>query len=61
MAGSARKRPSAAKKADSRRQVEELTEHIGEGLRTMFQDVVSEPVPERFQKLLDDLERKGSE
>jgi hypothetical protein len=53
-AGSKRppKRPDAKKSAV-------LSEHIGRELRTMFEDVVAEPVPERFQKLLEELESKS--
>ena len=36
----------------------QISEHIGRELRSMFEDVVSEPVPERFQKLLEELEQK---
>lgn len=39
----------------------ELGEQIGHKLREMFDDVVTEPVPEKFQKLLEELERKSSE
>jgi hypothetical protein len=38
----------------------ELGEQIGHKLREMFNDVVTEPVPEKFQKLLEELERKSS-
>jgi hypothetical protein len=37
-----------------------MHEHIGRQLRNMFEDVVAQPVPERLQKLLDELERKRS-
>ena len=37
-----------------------IGDHIGKELRAMFDDVVSEPVPEKFQNLLDELERKQS-
>ena len=43
------------------RKAAELGEHIGKELRAMFQDVVAEPVPEKFQKLLEELERKHSD
>lgn len=52
------KRPQAPKTPDKAKKSEELTSHIGRGLRVMFDDVLSEPVPERFQKLLDELEQK---
>lgn len=35
-----------------------IHEHIGRQLKAMFDEVVSEPVPERFQKLLEELARK---
>ena len=38
----------------------ELSKFIGRELRAMFDDVVAEPVPEKFQKLLAELERKYS-
>lgn len=37
-----------------------IHEHIGRQLRSMFEDVVAQPVPERLKKLLDELERKPS-
>jgi hypothetical protein len=36
----------------------EVGERIGRELRAMFEDVVAEPVPEKFRRLLDELERK---
>jgi hypothetical protein len=38
----------------------ELGEQIGHELRAMFNDVVTEPVPEKFRVLLEELERKSS-
>jgi hypothetical protein len=35
-------------------------EHIGRQLRGIFDEVVTQPVPEKFRKLLDELERKQS-
>lgn len=35
-----------------------LNTHIGRELRAMFDDVVAQPVPEKFQELLEELERK---
>jgi hypothetical protein len=32
--------------------------HIGHQLRTVYVEVVNEPVPDRFVRLLEDLERK---
>jgi hypothetical protein len=37
-----------------------LSEHIGRELRSMFDGVVAEPVPDRFRELLDALEKKQS-
>jgi anti-sigma factor NepR-like protein len=36
----------------------ELGEQIGHTLKAMFEDVVAEPVPEKFRQLLEQLERK---
>ena len=36
----------------------EIGERIGRELRAMFEDVVAEPVPEKFRALLEKLERK---
>jgi len=36
----------------------ELRAHIGRQLRAMFDEVLGEPVPDRFGKLLEELERK---
>jgi hypothetical protein len=36
-----------------------VRERIGHQLRALFEDVVAEPVPERFQTLLDELARKS--
>jgi hypothetical protein len=38
----------------------ELGEQIGHKLREMFNDVVTEPVPEKFRLLLEELEHKSS-
>jgi hypothetical protein len=38
----------------------ELGEQIGHRLREMFNDAVTEPVPEKFRQLLEELERKSS-
>jgi hypothetical protein len=35
-----------------------LQDHIGRQLRAIYQDIVSQPVPERFLELLDKLENK---
>jgi hypothetical protein len=39
---------------------DELGEQIGHRLKAMFQDVVAEPVPEKFRQLLEELERKSA-
>jgi hypothetical protein len=46
-------KPPTTKSPDKDKRREQLGEHIGRELRAMFEDVVSEPVPERFQKLLE--------
>lgn len=51
--------PQKADKADAPDKAPaQISEHIGRELRSMFEDVVSEPVPERFRKLLEELEKK---
>jgi len=37
----------------------ELGQQIGHKLKTMFTDLVAEPVPEKFRQLLEELERKS--
>lgn len=37
----------------------QLGERIGHRLKSMFDDLVAEPVPEKFQRLLEELERKS--
>jgi len=37
-----------------------MHEHIGDQLKAMFDEVVTQPVPDRLRKLLEDLERKQS-
>jgi hypothetical protein len=32
--------------------------HIGRHLRALYDDIVEQPVPERFRKLLEELEQK---
>jgi hypothetical protein len=36
-----------------------MRDHLGAQLRTMFQEIVTEPLPDRFQRLLNELARKG--
>ena len=52
--------PRRRKSAPRSRLPREIGRQIGEKLRTMFDDVLTEPVPERFRKLLEELERKSS-
>jgi Anti-sigma factor NepR len=53
--------PSAAPKKSSAAEPKgaEISNQIGGKLRAMFDDVVAEPVPERFHKLLEELQRKS--
>ncbi len=39
----------------------ELQDHIGMQLRAVYNEILSEPVPERFLKLLEELERKQAD
>jgi anti-sigma factor NepR-like protein len=39
----------------------DLQAHIGRQLRAVYDEVVSEAVPDRFLRLLEELERKQSE
>ncbi len=52
--------PAPAKKPGNPDKAALVSEHIGRELRAMFDDVVAEPVPERFQKLLEELDKKQS-
>ena len=36
----------------------QMAEYIGRGLRSMFDGVVAEPVPEKLRQLLEELEAK---
>jgi hypothetical protein len=38
----------------------QLSEHIGRELRSMFDGVVAEPVPDRFRELLEALDKEQS-
>jgi hypothetical protein len=52
--------PSAASKSSvAEPKGAEISNQIGRKLRAMFDDVVAEPVPEKFHKLLEELERKS--
>jgi hypothetical protein len=46
-----------AGKGDTREN--DVNARIGRELQAMFEDVVAEPVPEKFRALLDELERKS--
>ena len=37
-----------------------MHEHIGRQLKAMFDEVVTQPVPDKLRRLLEDLERKQS-
>jgi hypothetical protein len=50
-------KPGASKDSDK---AAKLSEHIGRELRSMFDGVVAEPVPDRFLELLEALEKKQS-
>jgi hypothetical protein len=39
----------------------DLQAHIGRQLRAVYEEVVNEGVPERFRRLLEELERKKTE
>ncbi len=39
----------------------DLHAHIGSKLRLMFDEVVQEPIPDKFKQLLEDLERSKPE
>jgi hypothetical protein len=39
----------------------DLQAHIGRQLRAVYEEVVSEAVPDRFRKLLEELERKEAD
>jgi hypothetical protein len=50
-------KPGVSKDSDK---AAKLSEHIGRELRSMFDGVVAEPVPDRFLELLEALEKKQS-
>ena len=57
------KPPRTDKQAGSRQApdpVFPMHEHIGRQLKTMFDEVVTQPVPDKLRQLLEDLERKQS-
>ena len=50
--------PATPTAATGEPQGAEISEQIGRELRAMFDEVVAEPVPEKFRQLLEELERK---
>lgn len=53
---------TAEASADSGKTLDDLSSsHIGKRLRTMYDEVVSEPVPDKFLDLLESLERAEEE
>jgi hypothetical protein len=52
--------PSEAKDRARDPAAADLGRQIGAKLREMFNGVVTEPVPEKFRRLLEKLERKSS-
>jgi Anti-sigma factor NepR len=53
-----RDQPADAPKGPAAEEAFAIQGHIGRQLRGIFEDVVAEPVPERFRKLLEELSRK---
>jgi hypothetical protein len=53
------RRPTAPKEPQNVTAAAEVAESIGRQLKAMFDDVVAEPVPERFHTLLKELEHKS--
>jgi len=51
---------SAGKAEHAGRMEPELQDHIGRQLRAVYDEILEEPVPERFRKLLADLQDKQS-
>jgi hypothetical protein len=49
-------KPKPPEKATPKRGT--MDEYIGRELRALFNGVIAEPVPEKFRKLLEQLERK---
>jgi anti-sigma factor NepR-like protein len=55
--------PTPASAAEERGQDQpayDIARQIGDRLRTMFDGVLTEPVPERFRRLLQELEQRAS-
>ena len=55
------KRLDSAAPAASNSNSKQLQVHIGTQLRQLFDEVVQEPIPDRFQRLLADLDQKSAE
>ena len=53
------KAEEAAPAADANAPASPIHEYIGRKLKGMFDEVVSEPVPDKLRALLDELERKS--
>jgi Anti-sigma factor NepR len=53
--GTEKEQPANAKRAAA---AFPMHEHIGRGLRNMFDEVVNQPVPDKLRELLEELERK---
>ena len=53
-----KKKPAAAQ-AHATAEDAPIHEYIGRTLKGMFDEVVTEPVPDRLRKLLEELERKS--
>jgi hypothetical protein len=50
---------TGARSAPSGAKGREIGDAIGRQLRTLFDDVAAEPVPDKLRELLDELERKS--
>jgi hypothetical protein len=50
--------PAAAPEPDAPMAAFPMHEFIGRQLKAKFDEIVTEPVPDRFRELLDQLERK---
>jgi hypothetical protein len=53
-------RPLASAASDEDHSLDaDLRDHLGAQLRAMFHEIVTEPLPDRFQRLLGELAQKG--
>jgi hypothetical protein len=50
-----------SKSAASDRQAGEVADAVGRRLRSLYDGVAAEPVPEKLRRLIDELERKSNE